>query len=133
MRFFQSIGIILLSISLIVGCSSKPSETEARQPIEQKIQKNSKGLIKLISFKKTNAIASEINGVKLYEMEWIANIELTCDCYWLPEQFQAYTDTDVPLLSMVVFKKGQKGERFNVAGKTLFEKTENGWRISNGL
>ena len=134
MRFFQFIGIILLS--LVVGCSSKPSETEARQNLEQEIQKESDGLIKLVDFKKTNAVERQIqlSSETLYEMEWTATIELTCDCYWLPKHGTYMASTNPGRMWEDLFlEKGQKGERIAVNGKTMFEKAENGWRVYHGF
>lgn len=129
MRFFQPIGIILLSIFLIVGCSSKPSESDAKQAFEQEIQENSNGLIKLISFKKTNGIEKQRSklegGGAFYTMEWIATIESTCDCYWWLWDFRIQTDPDSGMRGVTYH---HKGERVDVIGATDFEKTENGWR-----
>jgi uncharacterized protein YcfL len=65
MRFFQSISIILLSLFIVVGCSSEPSVSDAKQQVEQIIQHNSKGLIKLIDFKKANGIETNVFGQKI--------------------------------------------------------------------
>ena len=131
MRTFQAIvlGFALFSMSLLAGCSSKPSESDMKQKIEQQIQQNSNGLIKLIGFQKTNGKDMEFAGVKIYEMEWVANLEFTGDCLWDKSNFSAIPPPQgIDWLLHMGKQKVQKGRRIDLSGKTTFEKTEKGWR-----
>ena len=119
----------LCMVYAFVGCSMKPTDADAKRFIEQKIQTNSNGLVKLIDFKKTNGIDKEIQGQKLYKMEWVATIEFSDDCLInttsfvavrQPKGFEQFLHLDK--------KQAQKGTQIQIPGSTEFTKTENGWR-----
>jgi hypothetical protein len=128
MRTFQTI-VLCFTLSLLAGCSFKSSEADARKRVEQEIQQNSNGFIKLIDFRKTNGKDVEFAGVKVYEMEWVANLEFTGDCMWNTSNFHTIPPLEgINLLFHQDKKKAQKGQRVDLSGSTTFEKTEKGWR-----
>lgn len=73
-RFPQYALALAVAAVLVVGCSGKPNASTGRRVVEQQIADNSNGLLKLISFKKVNGTEAEPMGVKIYEMEYEAEI-----------------------------------------------------------
>ena len=66
------------------GCSgsSAPSASDAKTIVERQIQKQSKGIIKLVKFDKANAQTGQVMGVTVYSLEYRATIKFTEDCWW---------------------------------------------------
>ncbi len=122
---------------LISGCSSTPSQSDAKQIIQQRIDKLSGGRIKLISFEKTNGQEGQLLGVKLYSLEYACVIEFLEDCKWIPEfrtakltksqDFWEKFREDLNNMGRQS-RPVKKGEKAKVAGQIVFEKTEKGWR-----
>jgi len=113
-----------------------PSESDGRAVLEQKIQQQSKGLIRLVSFRKTDGVARETMGMKLYDLMYSAEIELTNDCYWgdggrLGWQGGFFAERPTGGISQMVeySKSGKKGQREQVSATLGFERTENGWSL----
>jgi hypothetical protein len=122
----------LLSLkNSVVSTSSKPSETDMKRRVEQQIDINSQGYIRLVDFQKKDGIAKEFGGVKFYEMEWVATLEVTKDCLWNTESFEAVPPPqgmDGILYASSGYQAVNRGQRINFSGKTTFKKTERGWR-----
>lgn len=117
------------------GCSSTPSESDAQRELESKIAKESGGLIKLVSFTKTNAILSEVQGVKVYTLEYEATIEFLEDRSWLHRTYGVVPG--IGFFRVIQHKphgrerekKSVKaGQRESITGEIKFEKMEKGWR-----
>ena len=119
------IAILLAACS---GSGSIPSESDGRSALEQKIQKQSNGLIRLISFQKTNGIEQDIFGMKQYRLEYTAEIEILGDCAWVGNDGIVGWDGR---FNTNRGKSRSKGERHKVSAYLEFEKAENGWRIVN--
>lgn len=125
---------ITLLLVLLVGCSSTPSASDGEKILVDTIQKQSNGLIKLSSFKKTNGQSGEMMGVKLYSMEYDAEIEFQEDCYWggFLGGFEAIRPNPGALGEVANRMGGRrpakKGQHEKIKGKIQFEKTEKGWR-----
>lgn len=130
--------------------SSKPSESNAKNIIEQKVNQESEGKIRLVSFRKTNGQTREVYGVKVYVLEYEAVIEFLDDCKWLTvDPFSArHIGFKTVQTKRSAEKKGgywagwmnltqtpgtehKKGERQNYFSSIRFEKTEKGWRPTN--
>lgn len=123
--FLFSLAILFL----LASCSSKPSESEVRQKIEQKISRNSNGLVKLVDFRKINGIEREFGGVRTYEMEWSAELEFVADCLWDSSTFKAIPPPQgLDAYLHLNMKKAAWGDRVKISGSTTLEKAENGWR-----
>ncbi|MBI4713341.1 MAG: hypothetical protein HY762_08600, partial [Planctomycetes bacterium] len=72
--------LILLAGIMFTGCSGgggnqTPSDDDGRKIIEKTIQENSNGRINLLGFKKTDGQKMEVIGVKVYEMQFEAEIK----------------------------------------------------------
>ena len=131
MRITQSVilAFFLLFLSVATGCSSKPTEADVRGLIVQKISQNSNGLIKLVGFRKTNGIEHEFGGTKVYEMEWVAELEFVADCVWDKSTFEAIPPPQgLDAFLHLTKQKKAKGARVDLSGSTTLQKTENGWR-----
>jgi hypothetical protein len=84
MNGIRSLLLILTSALVLTGCSGKPSENDVKKILESEIQSQSKGLIKLTTFQKTNGAMKKVpmTGEKFYEMDFTYEITFTDDCMW---------------------------------------------------
>ncbi len=133
-------GFVFLFVAVFLSssCGNSPHPSQGQKHIGELIAKNSRGFIKLVDFRKTNGTASELMGVKLYEMEFEADIEFTNDCTWRTN-FAAqvaqspsegyWAQYAQSLMRMAGQRNAQKGERATVTGKMQFEKKERGWFV----
>jgi hypothetical protein len=62
-----------------------PSSEDAQRIIQQKIQTESKGCMKLNSFKKTDGIERQVFGAKVYTLKYEAEIQFLEECKWLQD------------------------------------------------
>ncbi|MDO9230284.1 MAG: hypothetical protein Q7U03_12035 [Syntrophales bacterium] len=129
---------ILVSLFL-AGCSGTPSESVGRQIVEKKVQDESGGLMKLVSFRKINATGDS----SMYSMEYEAEIVFTDDAivyegeaimgpFWARRGSSRNVFNTSAMLTGGRLIEKRKGERMNRAGTLTFEKTEKGWR-RNGI
>lgn len=138
---------------VLSGCGpDRPSTSAARAEIEGQIQKESKGLIKLRSFEKTNAVESTGENVKEYRLEYAGEIEFTNDCGYLgrggfffarfaaipmeavdeaQRQWQMGSGDMLVIQTASTVERVKKGERRKISGKAVFEKAEKGWRVTS--
>ena len=114
--------------SLTVGQSNTPSESAAREFYEQENSKPiAAGILKVESFKKTNATKHTDEGVEMYALEYQAELvfpsgnmpDCVDDTHFNPQCFMAQ-------LQGIRFLK--VGARITDSGTIVFEKAENGWR-----
>jgi hypothetical protein len=127
----------------LVGCSDTLSQSDARQKLENQIRQQSNGLIKLVSFEKTDGVMHEMMGMKAYEMSYSAEVEFLDDCIWSAGNnlmgwdgsFRAQRSQALPSGALNDFfdasqglKPAKKGEHFRFTGHLEFEKTERGWQ-----
>lgn len=125
LRFSFVISICII----LIGCSTKPSDSEAQKLIEHFIQEESNGLIKLVNLTKTG----EGKGVNFYVLNYEAEIEFIDDCYW--ERGLAGEQTfksRKEMLGFLLKESVKKGQRKRMTGTLHFEKTERGWRVQYG-
>lgn len=108
-----AISILLLSFS---ACSSLPSEANGRESLERRgSQEDGFYRFSVKSFRKTNGQEQEVSGVKLYKMEFVAEIKCERD-----HSFSG----DISLFC-------HKDEVSTRTGSVSFEKTEQGWIAKN--
>lgn len=131
-KLYKSVMAILffaVAAFLSGGCSSTPSESDAQRELESRIVKESKGLIKLVNFTKTNAQFSEKKGVQIYTLEYEATIEFLEDCWWLiGKKWSEYQVTQREPEPAYAGNHVRAGQRVPIFGKVKFEKMERGWR-----
>lgn len=124
------------------------AENLAEKLLREKIQNESKGLIKLVKFSKTNGQEINILGMPLYKVEYDASIEFLDDCFWgnfyldfgegykWKGNFNTYNSRPPSIMGIPppeTHEAGEKGKRTEVKGDLILEKTEKGWRVSKGL
>ena len=116
--------IILCLTAFISSCSRLPSENDARAAVEQKIRDHANGLVRLVSFNKTNA--TKIDAFAGYSIAYTAEIEFLDDCLWEHKiGFIAKRGHKSELdFGVVEVKKGQNVE---IESAIFFQKTEKGW------
>lgn len=137
---------ILLFILLLSACINYPSERDGKNAFESKIKRAineqiidkkqiNDGTTEILSFKKVNAQRQEKSGVKLYILEYEAEIRypkglnLKYKRCLDTSQFQGW---DCYLASMGGLKVRDKGQSEKLNGEIVFEKTEKGWRDELG-
>jgi len=131
---------IVVSAFTLSACSSTPSSSNAEAVLGNNLEKQTKGIVKLIYFKKVNTQESELMGKKIFTIEFEAIIEFLEDCYWR----QRNPIMDLPQSGIVVereggmfsqmfgMKKATTGQRETITGTLRFHKTEKGWRGEDG-
>jgi hypothetical protein len=118
------------SINPLGSASGGPTEDAVRGHMERQLANNSKGMVKLNGFKKTDGLAMVVGGVSVYEMDWLANLEVTQDCWFKAETLEAAAlepGADI-LYASSRYQKYQRGQRVDLTGKTSFQRRESGWR-----
>jgi len=128
----RAVIVFLIAVSL-TACSGPPSESDGRTALNQKIETESEGLIRLVSFKKTNGVTSE-GG---YQLEYTAEIEFLDDCIWsggykgtfLATRGRPASAMDREMLRYDAKEAAEKGKHQQVSNKLIFQRTENGWRL----
>jgi len=134
--------LVLVTALLLIGCSSVPSSDDAKGIIQERINKESEGRIKLVSFQKTNGQEAELFGVKVYQLNYQGEIEFLEDCKWekgmavnlgevhyrtvkaKPGAKDFWQNWDDQMHGRQIMKKGHKEK---ISGYVVFEKTEKGW------
>lgn len=125
-----------------------PSEADGEQALAVRVNSESEGRARLASFRKTDGQSGQINGVSVYSLAFVANIEFTKDCKWLREpsfdsnptlafktrapstnsaNFSWDSFFEASQFPGVVVKQGAVA---GIAGVLFFERSENGWGIS---
>ncbi|MBS1873903.1 MAG: hypothetical protein JSU00_11875 [Acidobacteria bacterium] len=139
LRLPALLSALLVTIVQSACVGGRPSPSAGSAQLEQQIHNQSNGLIKLVSFDKTNGVDQEMNGVKVYEMDWTAEIEFLGNCMWGAGPFGGDSFTAVPgwpgggldAFNPRFFGKqrARKGQRQKIEGKFMFQKAEQGWRL----
>lgn len=140
-KVFLAISIIFPLI--ISGCSTKPSERDAKKVFENLLENQTKGKVKLVDFKNLNAEEGEFLGVKIYAVEFNSEIEFLEECYYRTRD--KFLDGQVPgividkpvnfgfgEINMFGLKKAEPGMKEELNGVLLFEKNEKGWKGMDG-
>jgi hypothetical protein len=104
-----------------------PSEADARQVFENMNREGlNKGLMRIVSFRKTNAQNAELFGIKLHvihyqvQIDWPKGVNSHCD----PNRFTGWDCYGVEIHKV--------GETQTKNSYVQFEKTEKGWRGPDG-
>jgi hypothetical protein len=124
----------LFAVAVLTGCDGTPSESDGRKLFESSIQSRCNGLIKLVSFEKTDGVQQELFGMKFYEMKFTAGIEILDDCTWnIWDEGKGVSASrrqpgeGLGLSRNFGYNLGSKGQLCKVSGKFTFQKTEKGW------
>lgn len=120
------------------ACAQTPTEQQALASLSERVQKESKGHIKVISLTKTNGQQEQLlNGQEVYTLYYDVVIEYTKDTYKACDPLNGcyYTFRDCTEIAPIGweaynkqikhFTKGQQVQLTNC--KMKFAKTEQGW------
>ena len=119
----------LLPLALLFGFGTAvPSERVGETLIRKAISDSpDRHQYELVSFRQSCGFHCEQNGVPMYFMEYLAEIEFTSDCHFCARgdncALRGYTQPSEGKRTVPV-KKGHKGL---TEGRIRFEKTTNGW------
>jgi hypothetical protein len=121
---------ILLLTTLFADCKgsgSVPSESDGRKVFENRvrvianengmIRQLPEGVVRPVSFKKTNGQLKDDGGVKRYRLDYEGVVEYL---------------VEIPSSPFNSFRKRNKGDRVTLARTMEFEMTEKGWRGEDG-
>ena len=135
-RWFLS--LLVVCGALLQGCTSAPSERQAELLIDQRIQEDAGGNIRLVSFSKTDGQMQDVSSEKVYTLDFSSKIEFMQDCMWGPVfgnrwqgRFLAIPGIATGIMSQfgnMDKQPGRKGQKVEVKGKIVFHKTERGWQ-----
>ena len=106
----------LLAVSLC-GCggNGQPSEADGRKYFESNLRADDlHGTPHLLNFHKTNGLAAEVNGIKIYSLEYEAEVHYD----ELPPQPGGFTNRMQPAIP---------AETKTEKGTVEFHNTEKGW------
>lgn len=129
--------LVFFAIPTLTACAQAPTEELALASASERVERESKGHIKVVSLTKTNGQERNFNGEEWYTMTCDILIEFTKDtwkaCDPLNGCFYTYRDCTVqePLGWEAYNKQVKhftKGQQIRVTGsKMKFIKTEQGW------
>lgn len=125
--------LLLLFFAIVLfGCSSNPSQDDGLSVAVNVIRKsNSENYIRLISFKKLNGSELEINGQKVYKMDFDAEVEVINNCEY-NDRFYARAPQPRAPLQFYWEPTKQPGYKSKFNDVIVFQKTENGWLGPDG-
>lgn len=143
-------SVLVFCMAFFLVACSRFGKPDGRDAVENAINKNSNGLIELVSYTKTNGIERDLFGSKAYVVEYQAEIQFTDDAAWtggrnafaslfaaVKEQGACQGRQDFAV-SMCKMSMGfnypvhtKKGQQFNVEGTVTYEMTDNGYRVTN--
>ncbi len=121
-----------LFIIILFGCSSKPSENDARAVVQNIMKKsNSEQYLKLVSFDKSNGSELEISGQKIYKMDIEIEVEVTRECEY-NDRLNARAPQPRAMLQFIWTPTRQPGYKSKFQDVIAFQKTEKGWLGPDG-
>lgn len=130
------IGLLVIFIIAISGCSSTPSSSLGEAAMQKIVTEQSKGKITVKAFRKTNGIERKIAGQKIYSLEYSATIQFQ-NSGWkggdpVVGYFSTFGSDDRRPSGWDAFGKNwiffEKHAEVQLTGEIIFESTENGWR-----
>lgn len=139
----RSPAVVIGAAAILVFCAllvvlfkntvtNYPTEAVAKKVFENQYRDQiNGGFAEIVSFKRTNGQASEMYGVKLYTIEYEADIKypkgVNSNC-----SRTEFTGWDCWFAAIGGGQIRQKGEIEKRRGKLIFERTEKGWKGPDG-
>ena len=120
-----------------------PTEAEVQQMFQELAQKQSGGILTVVTVKKANGQRSAVNGIQIYEMEFEMVINFGRPCIWRVSEFSNQLTFQVAELSRQTGLAGladnaqnpgahvQGGAAYGVKGDVRLELAERGWMIKS--
>ncbi|RYU93183.1 hypothetical protein [Emticicia agri] len=130
--------IFILSFfsSQLIYSQTDEREIKAKTYLENLVSNQSKGVIKVSSFAKSDGYSKESEGMKLYVLEFESIVTITRDCFkeaglgqW--DNFKVITEIfsrDAPF-----YTRYNAGTNIELKGDFTFLQTEKGWRVQDFL
>jgi len=114
------------------GCADN-REPLARQHLEAQVTANSNGALTLLAFKKTNGFNQERDGMKLYTLEWEAQLQAQANGWkagWSDFRLPSSRPNALEAAVMGVSTHHiLKGATAVLLGKSTLQKADRGWRV----
>jgi hypothetical protein len=127
-----AIGTALLHCSQVVEvvADPEPGIDDARSFIEQAVDRNSAGRLKMISIEKTGGRRLKGADRDSFELWYAVTAQLTQDALWSPSAFKRFSTLPAGAQEGFFFHAGKVGEQVQIPGALTFQKTKNGsWTI----
>lgn len=140
MKTVFSVLAILFSV-FSYGQNEKPNEERAKEDISSVITKESENNIVLVSFKKTDGLDSQKDGVLYYTMEIEGEIKYLKNGYfentpYMGGRSKGFLRIQNPVDNFIpsnIFKLVNNEDVGNIIGVIKYVKKESGWKISSLL
>jgi hypothetical protein len=119
--------------------STPPLAADARHVLEQQMHEQSGGVMRLLSFEKTNGIERDLMGTRGYQIDYTAEVEFLDDCAWVAggkwfgQNFAVIRDRSratSQIMELYDLEWVNKGSRRRFASSVMLEQAEHGWRLS---
>lgn len=125
-RYPKNLIVVFVFVSLLSflwSCSSSyPSESDARQVLEERSKKG--GMFRITSFHKTDGQAFEQSGISGYKLDYEAKAECLKKEWNINQRYAELS----ALPNAPIIECTRVGEIHNLKGTLTFQKTENGWK-----
>jgi hypothetical protein len=128
-NFLYVLLIVLIAVTLTTGCSSIPDEKQGKLEFQGMLDKYFPQRYSVESFIKTDGIPSERNGIKMYTMEFEADIKSLKKARGTISLLRMQSLRNIfggEILQAILFL--EKDKIAKIRGKLAFIKTEKGWR-----
>jgi hypothetical protein len=132
----RATAIVLLTIlgAGTAGCTGSPL-TVARLTYEQDVSRASQGMLRVVSFEKTNGISQNMYGQRLYELDFRAVVEFVQPgwtnsgaMFTLESPYHVYNQQPTGWDAWGNdFQYHEAGARISFTGTMTLLKKENGW------
>jgi hypothetical protein len=128
-------------LTLVNSCQqSDERESQVHNNLEQRVVSESQGALKLDNFKKINGSNQSSKGMKIYSLQWQADISVQQDIWKGGNAFEGYwssfrVSTKQPSYwdEMAMASSSQhfeKGTKIRLIGNSYLQKTDNGWIVA---
>jgi len=135
------------ALALLAGCSNRPTESLGAAGLQAKMNPGQMAKIGVVSFKKTDGQAGEVNGVKTYQMDYQAVVKVlespatylkpalylpasgvreAAHYEVMPTEVYFWTPLFGTSKEVALIKKG---DLFDAKGTMAFEQSESGWKV----
>lgn len=126
--------IALMGITILHSCGiADDREAKAKDYLQQKISDQSGNALKMESFTKTNGTEQEVMGVKMYVLEWAAQVSVLNDVWKAKNgiigDWHDFKTTQKAEGSVFGDLHLNAGASIHFIGKSKFKKTEKGWMV----
>lgn len=118
---------------------TSPLVADVRHVLEQQMHEQSGGVIRLLSFEKTNGIERDLMGTRGYQIDYTAEVEFLEDCAWVAggkwfgQNFAVIRERSratSQMMELYDLEWVNKGSRRRFASSVMLERAEHGWRLS---